>query len=46
MAPTVFVKDARYDQMMTAFGGEGVYAATPHELLSAVTKAIESGKPP
>ena len=32
VAPTVFVKDARYDQMMDAFGGVGVYATTPDEL--------------
>ena len=28
-APTVFVKDARYDKMMEAFGGVGVHATTP-----------------
>ena len=26
------MKDARYDQMMAAFGGVGVYATTPDEL--------------
>ncbi len=45
MAPTVFVKDARYDQMMAAFGGVGVYATTPDELNRAVREAIASGKP-
>jgi oxalyl-CoA decarboxylase len=45
MAPTVFVKDARYDQMMAAFGGVGVYATTPDELNLAVGVAIASGKP-
>ncbi len=28
-APTVFVKEARYDLMMQAFGGEGVTATMP-----------------
>jgi oxalyl-CoA decarboxylase len=45
VAPTVFVKDARYDQMMAAFGGIGVYATTPDELTRAVNEAIDSGKP-
>ena len=45
VAPTVFVKDARYDQMMDAFGGVGVYATTPDELNRAVREAIASGKP-
>ena len=44
-APTVFVKDARYDQMMAAFGGVGVYATTPDELMRAVNEAMDSGKP-
>ncbi len=45
VAPTVFVKDARYDQMMAAFGGVGVYATSPDELARAVNEAIASGKP-
>jgi oxalyl-CoA decarboxylase len=45
VATTVFVKDARYDQMMEAFGGVGVYATTPDELTRAVNEAIKSGKP-
>ncbi|NNK79311.1 MAG: oxalyl-CoA decarboxylase [Litoreibacter sp.] len=44
-ATTVFVKDARYDQMMEAFGGVGVWAKTPDELRRAVYEALESGKP-
>ena len=44
-APTVFVKNARYDQMMAAFGGVGVYATTPDELTRAVNEAMDSGKP-
>ncbi len=45
VATTVFVKDARYDLMMKAFGGEGVYATTPDELSRAVNQAIDSRRP-
>ena len=45
VAPTVFVKGARYDRMMEAFGGEGVNATTPDELGRAVRGAIASGRP-
>ena len=45
MAPTVFVKDSRYEKMMEAFGGVGVYATSPDELTRAVIEALESGKP-
>ncbi len=45
VATTVFVKDARYDKMMEAFGGVGVYATTPDELSRAVNAAMESGQP-
>ena len=44
-ATTVFVKDARYDKMMEAFGGVGVHVTTPDELSRAVNKAMDSGKP-
>ena len=44
-ATTVFVRDSRYDKMMEAFGGVGVNATSPDELLRAVNAAIESGKP-
>jgi oxalyl-CoA decarboxylase len=44
-APTVFVKDARYEKMIEAFGGVGVYATTPDELARAVNKAMDSGRP-
>ena len=44
-AVTVFVKDARYDRMMEAFGGVGVNATTPDELKHAVNAAMDSGKP-
>jgi oxalyl-CoA decarboxylase len=45
VAPTVFVKGARYDKMMEAFGGVGVNATTPAELRKAMDEAIRSGKP-
>ncbi|MDH5529992.1 MAG: oxalyl-CoA decarboxylase [Paracoccaceae bacterium] len=45
VATTVFVKDARYDKMMQAFGGIGVNATTPDELSRAVNEAMDSGKP-
>ena len=44
-ATTVFVKDARYDKMIEAFGGVGVHVTTPDELARAVNKAMDSGKP-
>ena len=45
VAPMVFVKDARYDKMMEAFGGVGVHVTTPDELKRAVDAAMDSGKP-
>ncbi|MGH8683286.1 MAG: thiamine pyrophosphate-dependent enzyme, partial [Burkholderiales bacterium] len=45
VAPTVFVKGARYDKLMEAFGGVGVNATTPAELRSAMGEAIRSRKP-
>jgi oxalyl-CoA decarboxylase len=44
-APTVFVKNARYEMMMQAFGGVGVVASTPAELEKALTEAVASGRP-
>lgn len=45
VAPTVFVKDSRYDKMMEAFGGVGVYATSPDDVARAVNEALDSGKP-
>jgi oxalyl-CoA decarboxylase len=45
MAPTQFVKGARYEMMMQAFGGVGVMATTPAELAKALDEAVASGKP-
>jgi oxalyl-CoA decarboxylase len=44
-APTVFVKGARYDKLMEAFGGVGAHATTPAELRKAMEEAIRSRKP-
>ncbi len=44
-ATTVFVKDARYDKIIEAFGGVGLHATTPDELSRAVNKAMDSGQP-
>jgi len=44
-APTVFVKGARYDKIIEAFGGVGVHATTPAELRSAMEEALRSRKP-
>jgi len=44
-ATTVFVKDARYDKMMEAFGGAGYYVTSPDDLKRAVNEAMDSGKP-
>jgi oxalyl-CoA decarboxylase len=45
VATTVFVKDARYDKMIEAFGGVGVHVTTPGELSRAVNEAMDSGRP-
>jgi len=45
VAPTVFVKDARYEMLMQAFGGVGVYATTPAELRQAMEDALRSRRP-
>jgi oxalyl-CoA decarboxylase len=44
-SPLVFVKDARYEKLMEAFGGVGAYATTPDELRAAMEAAIRSRKP-
>jgi oxalyl-CoA decarboxylase len=44
-SPMVFIKGARYDKMMEAFGGVGVNVTTPDELKRAVNAAMDSGKP-
>jgi oxalyl-CoA decarboxylase len=44
-SPLVFVKDARYEMLMEAFGGVGVHATTPAELRKAMEEAVRSRKP-
>jgi oxalyl-CoA decarboxylase len=44
-SPTVFVKNARYDKMIEAFGGVGYNATTPAELEAALLESIAAGKP-
>ncbi|MDB5911960.1 MAG: oxalyl-CoA decarboxylase [Ramlibacter sp.] len=45
MAPTQFVKNARYDMMMQAFGGVGVTANNPQELKKALDEAMATRRP-
>jgi oxalyl-CoA decarboxylase len=45
VAPTVFVKGARYDKLIEAFGGTGAHATTPAELRKAMEQALRSRKP-
>jgi oxalyl-CoA decarboxylase len=45
VAPTVFVKGARYDMLMEAFGGKGVNATTAEQLQAALAEAVASGRP-
>ena len=42
---TSFVKGARYDKMIEAFGGIGYNVTTPDEMTAALSEAIASGKP-
>ncbi len=45
LAPCSFVKGARYDKMIEAFGGIGYHVTTPAQLTQAMTAAIAAGKP-
>ncbi len=44
-AVPMFVKGARYDKIIEAFGGVGINATSPDELRRAVNEAMDSGKP-
>jgi oxalyl-CoA decarboxylase len=44
-SPLVFVKAARYEMLMEAFGGVGAQATTPAELRKAMEEAIRSRRP-
>ena len=43
--PTVLMKDARYDKLIEAFGGDGYYAADPQGLAKALSEALAAAKP-
>ena len=43
--PLTFVKNARYEKLMEAFGGVGAYVTTPAELRTAMEEAVRSRKP-
>ena len=45
VAPTVFVKGARYDRIIEAFGGVGHHVTTPEALAHALETGIRSGRP-
>jgi oxalyl-CoA decarboxylase len=44
-SPLVFVKDARYEKLMEAFGGVGIRVTTPGELREALEEAVRSRNP-
>src|SRR5262245_36523211 len=44
-SPLVFIKDARYEKLMEAFGGVGAHVKTPDELRRAMEDAIRSRRP-
>ena len=44
-ATTVFVKNARYDRIIEAFGGIGVNVLSPDELAHEINRALDSGNP-
>jgi oxalyl-CoA decarboxylase len=44
-SPTALSQSARYEQLMTAFGGDGYYAADTDALHRALHEALRAGKP-
>jgi oxalyl-CoA decarboxylase len=44
-APTILMKQARYEKLIEAFGGVGYNALDPQELAKALTDALASGIP-
>jgi len=44
-SPLVFVKDARYEKLMEAFGGVGRHVTTPQELRAAIDEAFRTKRP-
>ena len=45
VATTVFVKNARYDKMIEAFGGICVNVLSPDDLAQEINRALDSGSP-
>jgi oxalyl-CoA decarboxylase len=44
-APTILMKEARYDKLIEAFGGTGHHVANPENLKRTLEEALASGKP-
>lgn len=44
-APTVLMKQARYEKLIEAFGGTGHYVVDPRGLATALAASLASGKP-
>lgn len=44
-SPTVFIKDARYDKLIEAFGGKGYHVTEPQGLTRALKDAFASARP-
>ena len=44
-APTVLMKEARYDKLIEAFGGTGYHVTDPESLKRALGESLASGKP-
>src|SRR6202022_3159580 len=44
-SPTGFMRDARYDKIIEAFGGQGYHVTDTAGLQKAVSDAVASGKP-
>ncbi|MGH9277409.1 MAG: oxalyl-CoA decarboxylase [Acidimicrobiales bacterium] len=44
-APTVLMRDARYDRLIEAFGGTGYHVTSPTELEAALRAALEARVP-
>jgi len=44
-APTILMKEARYDKLIEAFGGSGHHVTDPENLKRALAEALASHKP-
>lgn len=45
MLPTSLLPDAKYENMMSAFGGSGYNVKTPEALRTALEKCLQDNKP-